>query len=150
MTDKPLFVTKLIFYALVGIFIVLASYIIFPLSISIKRAVFPLIAILAILFSLLGVALIYVTLKFNIKGKLKKYLILSGASAIGIPISAILHNLIYGLFIYCFGNNFWDRIGLKDEPVFFLLAIIVFPILFLFGLTGSVLMFIKNRKKSFN
>ena len=146
MTDKPLLTIKLIFYAIVGIFIVLASYIIFPFPISIKRAVFPLIAILAILFSLLGVALIYVTVKLKIKGKLKKFLILTGGSAAGIPISAILHNIIYGLFIYFLRENFWDRIGLKDEPVFFFLAIIVFPILLLVGMTGSVVMFIKDRK----
>ena len=147
MADKPLFATKLMFYALVGIFIVLASYIIFPLPISVKRAVLLFIAILAILFSLLGVALIFAALKLKIKGKLKKYLILTGASATGIAVCAILHNLIYGLFIYCFGHNFWDRIGLKDEPVFFFLAIIVFPILFLVGMTGSVVMFVKDRKE---
>ena len=147
MADKPLLTIKLIFYSLIGIFIVLASYIIFPILISIKRATFPLIAILAIIFSLLGVALIFTTLKLKIKGKLKRYLILTGASATGIPVCAILHNLIYGLFIYCFGNNFWDKIGLKDEPVFFFLAIIVFPILFLIAITGSVVMFVKDRKE---
>jgi hypothetical protein len=91
--------------------------------------------------------LIFVALKLTIKGKLKKYLILTGASVTGIPISAILHNLIYGLFIYFFGKNFWDRIGLKDEPVFFFLAIIVFPILFLIGMTGCIVMFVKDRKQ---
>lgn len=147
MINEPLFTPKLIFYSLMGIFIVLASYLVFPLPVSIKHAVFPFIAILAILFSLLGVALIYVTVKLNIKGKLKRYLILTGASASGIPISAILHNLIYGLFIYFFGNNFWDRIRLKDEPIFFFLAIIVFPILLLIGMTGSVVMFVKDREQ---
>ncbi len=146
MTDKPIFIPKRIFYALVGLFILLASYIIFPIPVSIKRAFFPFIAILTIFFSLLGVALIFVTLKMNVKGKLKKYFILTGISATGIPISAILHNLIYGLFIHFFGNNFWDRIGMKDEPVFFFLAIIVFPILFLIGMTGCIVMFVRDRK----
>jgi hypothetical protein len=147
MADKSLFVPKLIFYALLGIFIILAGYIIFPIPISIKHAVFPLIAILAILFSLSGVTLIFTTLKLNIKGKLKKYLILTGASAAGIPISAILHNLVYGLFIYFFGINFWDKIGTKDEPVFFFSAIIVFPVLFLIGITASIVMFDKEKKQ---
>ena len=146
MNDKPLFVTKLIFYTLVGIYMVLASYIIFPLPISIKRAVLPFIAILAIFFSLSGLVLIFVALKPGIKGKLKKFLILTGGSATGIPIIAVLHNLIYGLFLYCFGDNFWNKIGLKDEPIFFFLAIIVFQILFIIGLTGSFVMFDKDRK----
>lgn len=47
---------------------------------------------------------------------LKKFLILTGASAVGIPVSFILHNLFYALFIKLYGAGFWDRIGIGDEP----------------------------------
>jgi hypothetical protein len=144
--EKPVFGLKIIFYTLLGIFIVLSSYIILPVPVSYKRAIFPFTVILAILFSLLGLALILVTLKLNVKGKLKKFLILTGASAIGIPISAILHNFIYGLCIHFFGKNFWDSIGLIDETFFFFLAIFVFPILFLIGMIGCIVMFVRNRR----
>lgn len=76
--------------------------------------------------------------------KLKKYLILTVASIAGFVICVILHNVIYGLFIYWFGEDFWDKIGIPDEPFFFLLAVFVCPILFLIGVVGSIVLIIKK------
>ena len=97
-------------------------------------------------FTLLGVALIFLTVKKKVGGMLKKFLILTGASAIGIPVSIFLHNAIYGLFIHWFGAGFWDRIGLGDEPVFFIMAILVCPVGFLVGAVGSMVLAIKRRR----
>ena len=68
-----------------------------------------------VVFSLLGVALILLTVKGKVGGGLKKFLILTGASSVGFVISIFLHNAIYGLFIQWFGVDFWGRIGLGDE-----------------------------------
>jgi len=76
--------------------------------------------------------------------KLKKYLILTAASIAGFVICVILHNVIYGLLIYLFGENFWDKIEISDEPFFFLLAVFVCPILFLIGVVGSIVLIIKK------
>ena len=76
--------------------------------------------------------------------KLKKYLILTAASIAGFVICVILHNVIYGLLIYLFGEDFWDKIGISDEPFFFLLAVFVCPILFLIGVVGSIVLIIKK------
>jgi hypothetical protein len=46
-------------------------------------------------------------------------------------------NVVYALFILWFGAGFWERHG-SDEAVFFVLAIIVFPALFLLGAIGSI------------
>ncbi len=54
-----------------------------------------------------GVWLIGLTVKRRVQGKLRKFLMLAGICAAGIIISIVLHNLIYGLFIYWFGPNFW-------------------------------------------
>ncbi len=83
-------------------------------------------------------------MKEKIKGALKKFLILTGVSAIGFFISIFLHNIIYGLFIKLFGTNFWDRIGVGDEPFFFILATIICPIAFLVGVIGSIVIFIRK------
>lgn len=91
----------------------------------------------AVLF-LLGVALMVLTMKEKVRGMLKKFLILTGASSAGVPVFAFLHNAIYGLFIYWFGADFWDRLGLGDEPLFFVLATLVCPIAFLVGAVGSI------------
>jgi len=134
---------KGIFWALVGIFILILSQFFVPAVRDLFKG--PLLFLVSFaVFSLLGAVLIFLTLKEKIKGKLKKFLILTGASAVGVFISVLLHNLIYGLFVAVFGADFWDKIGLGDEPLFFLLAIIVCPIGFLVGVVGSIIFFLKR------
>ena len=77
-----------------------------------------------LIFSLLSIILIVFTFKKKVGGRLKKFLLLTGISPLVMVASVILHNLVYGLFILFFGANFWERIGLGDEPFFFLLAIV--------------------------
>ena len=110
---------KRVFWALVGIFLLILSQILVPAVRDLFRGSLLFLVPFAVFF-LLGAALIFLTLKKKVKGKLKKFLILAGASATGFFISVLLHNLILG-----------------DEPVFFLLAIIVCPIGFLIGAIGD-------------
>jgi len=96
---------------------------------------------------LLGVVLIIFTLKKKAKGLLKKFLLLTGFSLAGFFVFVLLHNLIYGLFIYLFGQDFWERTGIGDEPVFFILAVIVCPIGLLVGLIGTIVLLIKEKRE---
>ncbi len=132
-----------IFWALVGTFVVIASVFLIP---TLRELVmgFLFIIISGTVFFLLGVALIFFTVKEKVGGALKKFLILTGASAAGIPVSIFLHNAFYGLFIQWFGADFWDRIGLGDEPVFFIIAVLLCPIAFLVGAVGSIVLAIKR------
>ena len=82
--------------------------------------------------------------KKKVGGKLKAFLLLTGASAVGLPVFAVLHNLVYALFILWFGENFWGNMG--DEPVFFILAVIVCPIAFLAGVVGTIVLDAKNKQ----
>jgi hypothetical protein len=135
--------TKVTFWTLVVVFIVvIVVYIIPPVRELVLEAAFFLGA--GVAFLLLGAVLIYFTLKGKGRGLLKKFLILTGASAVGIPIGVVLHNLVYGVFIYFFGEHFWDRIGMSDEPVFFVLAIVVCPIAFLVGVVGSIVLTVRK------
>ena len=131
------------FWALVGIFVVIVSVFVIP---SLRELLmgFLFITISGVVVFLLGVALIFFTVKEKVRGKLKKFLILTGASAAGVFVSVLLHNAIYGLFIHWFGADFWDRIGLADEPVFFIMAIIVCPIGFLVGAVGSIVLAVRD------
>jgi DMSO/TMAO reductase YedYZ heme-binding membrane subunit len=99
--------------------------------------------LLATIFTLLGLALVILTAKLKEPKKQKVFFILTGASALGIPVFAILHNVVYGLFIKFFGEDFWGKGG--DEPVFFLLALIVCPIIFLVGTVGSIVFLVKAK-----
>ena len=74
---------------------------------------------------------------------LKAFLLVAGISFAAGIISVFLHNAIYGLFIHFFGADFWDRVGVADEPVFFfitLLSVLTFAV----GIIGIVVMFIKG------
>ncbi|MFC1630300.1 hypothetical protein ACFL06_02080 [Patescibacteria group bacterium] len=97
-----------------------------------------------VIFSFLGVLLIYLTIKEKVERPLRKFLLLTGFSAAGVFIFSLLHNLVYGLGVYFFGENFWVNIGMPDEPLFFILAIIVSPIGFLIGVVGSIALLRKN------
>lgn len=137
-----------IFWALVGTFVVIVSVFFIAAFIpAFRGAIFIwFIAISGAAFFLLGVALIVFTVKKKVGGMLKKFLILTGASAAGFFVFVFLHNAIYGLFILWFGADFWDRIGIGDEPVFFLMATIVCPIGFLVGVAGSIVLTIKKSR----
>ncbi|MBA7662039.1 hypothetical protein ES703_70062 [subsurface metagenome] len=74
---------------------------------------------------------------------LKTFLLVAGISLGAFIISVFLHNAIYGLFIQFFGADFWDRIGVKDEPVFFIVALLS-VVAFAVGIIGSLVIFIKG------
>ena len=107
---------------------------------------FLFLAIPGIIFFLPGIVLTMLAARTGPKGLLKKFLLLTGAAPIGTLASVILHNVFYGVFIHFFGADFWDRIGAGDEPVFFILAIIVCPSVFLAGVIGSIIMFRKEKR----
>ena len=84
-----------------------------------------------------GGALVYFTIKKKVTGKLKKFQLLAGASALGFPVFAVLHNVAYMLGKMWFGESAW---GNGDEPVFFILAAIVCPIGLLVGGIGTLIL----------
>lgn len=49
-----------------------------------------------------------------------------------------LHNAIYALFIGIYGWGFWDNFVVPDEPVFFIIGLIVVPAGLVAGLFGRV------------
>ncbi len=114
---------------------------------ALRIYIIPLMFISWAAFFILGLALIVLTVKRKVEGPLKKFLLLTGASAVGFPVFVILHNLVYGLFIYFFGQDFWERVGLGDEPFFFIMAVIVCPLGFLVGATGTIALFLKRGKR---
>ncbi len=132
--------SRAIFWALVGVFVVVASVFSIPAARdSIMGGGFMLGS--GIAFLLLGAALIVFTIREKVQGMLKKFLILTGASSAGVVISVLLHNAIYGLSIYFFGADFWNG---GDEPVFFVMAVFICPIGFLVGAVGSIILALKR------
>ncbi len=136
-----------IFWTLLGTFIIVVGWFFFTttteFAMGSRFAIF--LASSGAIFVSLGIALILLTVKGKAVGALRKFLILTGAAAIGIPVSIVLHNVIYGLFIHFFCEGFWERIGVGDEPFFFIMGIVICPIAFLVGTVGSIV--IANRRQ---
>ncbi len=103
-------------------------------------------AVPGIIFLLLGIALIVLIAKSGLRGLLRKFLLITVAAPIGAVVSVALHNFIYGVFIYFFGADFWERTGIGEEPVFFTIAIFICPVAFLVGVVGSIVLLIKARR----
>jgi len=97
----------------------------------------------AVALPLLGIALIIFAVKAGYTKIYRAFLILTGASALGMVIGAVLHNLIYALFIMLFGENFWGSGG--DEGVFLIFATIICPLALLVGIIGSIVLIAKKR-----
>jgi len=134
-----------VFCTLVATFILIVTF--FAVPESMNRALFPLVAVLGIIFLLLGIILIVLTLKQKTKGKLKIFLILTGVSAICPLIFSILHNLFYALAIITSHIILLKYLMEFLHIASFLIALIVSPIGFLVGIVGSTVLFVKKRKK---
>jgi len=99
------------------------------------------------LFSLLGLALMVFTLRSEVKGRLRKLLILAGASALGFFVFVILHNLFYALAEVTSNITGLSYLMEVFHVAFFFIAIFGCPLGFLVGVAGSIVLFIKNNKK---
>jgi len=121
-----------IFWTQVGVFVMVVSAMFIP---SVLRLGVGLGA--WVVFVGLGVTLIILTVKRKVGGMLKKFLLLTGGSAVGFLIFVLLHNIVSGLFNI-------------EEPVFFIIATIVCPIAFLIGAVGTIVLTTKNKPASYS
>ena len=122
----------LVFLSLVGLSALVT------IAIFLKKHVsFTILAALMLAASLLGGALIFLTLKQDVGGLLKVFLILAGASPAVMVISVILHNAISGLLTALLHRE-------VEEAVFFLTALFGCPAVFLVGIVGSITLFIRD------
>lgn len=92
----------------------------------------------------LGVALVALTERQRLRGRQRAFLLLTGIAGACISVFVVLHNAVYGLAIYLFGPEFWQRTGIEDEPVFFILALVVCPIAVLVGAVGALVLALRR------
>ena len=132
------------FWALVGVFAVIAGEFLIPAV----RGLFEgclLFLLPFIVFSLLGMVLIFLTLKEKVEGKLKKFLILTGVSSAGFFISILLHNVFYALGVITGDIAVLSYLMEIIHTAFFIIAIFVCPLGFLIGVLGSVVQFVTKK-----
>ncbi len=133
-----------VFLSLITVFVLLVGFFLIPFSNEFKRSSFLIAAFLGILFLVLGVRLAIQSRKE--KGKLKFFLMLTGLSAIFPLVGTLLHNFFYALAVKF--TNF-EIIFEFLHAAFFILALVIAPILFLVGTIGSIILLPqkKGRKK---
>ncbi len=138
--------TIAIFWALVGAFIVVLAEFFIPAFRDLFKSSKLFWGPLAVFF-LLGSALLFLALKAKKRTELKKFLILTGASASGFFISVILHNLFYAIGVLT--NHILVLKYLMEflNIAFFLIGIFICPLGFLIGAIGTITLLIKQREK---
>ncbi len=99
-----------------------------------------------LLFFALGLTLLILTARAKLDKLFKGFLLLTSSSAVGFFVSILLHGVVYGLFILIFGEEFWNRIGIPDEPAFFIMALIICPIAYLVGTVGSIVLILRRKR----
>ena len=99
-----------------------------------------------VVFFILGLALILFAQRNEKNEKLKKFLMLTGGSVIGFFVSIIMHNLFYGLSV--FAGDFKPLWYLTEvlHIFFFVMTVIIMPLLFLAGTVGVVVIKFKKHK----
>ncbi|MDD5010853.1 MAG: hypothetical protein PHQ00_01890 [Phycisphaerae bacterium] len=131
METTSLKIRNIVFSSLIVIFIMLQS-VIMGLGRYLGFGRYLLLVVLSLIAILLVLAIAMIVLTAKIReSKLRKtFFMLAGASAAAIPICAVLHNVVYGLFFH--GKD-------GDEAVFFVLAVLVFPALFILSSLASII-----------
>lgn len=99
-----------------------------------------------IIFSLLGAALLFLTVKSKTKGKHRKLLMLTGISATGFFIGVLLHNLLYALAIVSAHIIVLKYLFEFLHAAFFIAAVVVCPLGFIIGAIGTIVIIIKKKK----
>ncbi len=128
----------IVFWTLIIVFILMLCFFLIPFSDKLRHTLFPGLFILAAIFFLLGIALIFLTIKLKIKGKLRFFLMLIGLSAPSFLIGVILHNFLYALNTIA-TTNFLKILTEALHVAFFLIALVACPIAFIIGVIGSII-----------
>ena len=131
------------FWMLIGVFFLILAEFFIPAIRDLFMGSILFLGPFAVFF-LLGAVLLFLVIRGSVKGILKKFLILTGASAAGFFVCVILHNAFYAL-----GTVTNDIIVLNYlvealHIIFFLIAIFACPLGFLIGAVGSIVMLIKK------
>lgn len=97
--------------------------------------------------TIIGAIVAYLGYRLNEKDPKRWWLLMAGISALLITPFVVLHNLTYTLAMQYFGRDVWTKLGTNDEPVFFVLALIICPALFVIGLIGATISHFKSRRQ---
>jgi predicted ferric reductase len=99
--------------------------------------------VLLAIFSIIGLAFIILVRRKIKEGKLRKIFLVNGFSAFGLLFFSILHNFMYALGEMVTGNALEKIVGIIGGG-FFILSVVVCPVIFLVTTIMSIIYFRKN------
>ena len=91
-----------------------------------------------ILLAVLGIPVIILGTRTDVKKLTSIFILLAGASAVAIALGSVLHNLVSAAIMYFSGKDF-------EEPVLFIIATVIAPLGFLTGAIGTLTMYPKEK-----
>jgi len=136
---------KKVFWVQVGIFVLLACFLFLPLPTVIRRQAFPIIAALTFIFFFLGIYLLFLVKKQNIKLPLKKWLLIMGFSSSGFLTSVVLHNLLYALGILTINIVPLHYLFEFLHVAFFMIGVVACPIGFIISTVAGAKLLIHTQ-----
>lgn len=77
----------------------------------------------------------------KLTGRLRIFVLMIAGSIIGFFVSVLLHNAVYAI-VFVRLLDMPDA----DEPIFFIIAVIVCPILFAVGVVGALVTWLRERR----
>lgn len=133
---------KIIFFVQIILFLLVILFLFTPLNevSSISASIF------FILFSLMGIVFTFLVKKNIEKGKLRKVLLINGLSAFGVLFFSVLHNLVYALTEIVENNILTLFLGFIGGT-FFILGVLISPIVFLIASIFTIVLYIKKNRK---
>lgn len=135
----------IIFSALVGVFALILGMFFIPAVTELFKG--PPFLIPLFTFFLLGAGLLFLTVREKREKKLRNFLILTGASAVGFFVSSVLHNFLYALEIVAKDFVILSKLAGILHVVFFFIAVPICPLGFLVGVVSSGALLLKKRKR---
>ncbi|MFC1742146.1 hypothetical protein ACFL3V_06430 [Nanoarchaeota archaeon] len=145
MKDRYLLRSRKLLYAMIGVFLLTLLFFAGTLIGEFNR-LFSLVAVLALIFLLMGIVLVVFAVKSKAPKKLKIFLYMAGGSATGVLAGSILHNVFYAFGILAKDIAVLHYLFEALHVFFFLASLILFPIAFIVGAIGGSVMMRKKKK----
>ena len=128
---------------LVALFFLFLGFFFVPI---IGETLNPFFLFLIFTFLFLGGSLTFLSAKANIQPRLRKFLLLTGVSAVGFPLFVVLHNFFYALGVLSLRFLILLQVFEILHVVAFLISLIICPIGFIVGMFGSIYLFFIKRE----
>jgi len=135
---------SIIFWILVGVFLIILIQLFVPGVAELLSG--ELFLLPMIIFCILGIVLLVRTLKSSTTGWLRKFLKMTGLGSTCFFIGTFLHNAFYALAIVAEKIIVLKYLFEFLNAVFFLVSVLVCPLVFIVGVIGTIILIIKIKK----